>query len=72
MVKIVLMILYLLIGFYLVGKVLGKYKDMIEEDPVKQGVAITALIIVCVLELLLWPIMIVVSVGINSGKNEDD
>lgn len=76
MVKIVLMILYLLIGLFFVGSVIGKSIEKLENenDATQKKIILIASLVVSVLELFAWPAMIAITAGIVaiSGQKKDD
>ncbi len=70
MVKIVLIVIYLLIGLFFMGQTLAIADKAKNEEG--EGPHAIAILIVSILELFAWPAMIALTAGFTIGKKKDD
>ena len=74
--KLILLIVYLLIGLFFVGQVISaatneewKEKHADDEHPWTTPIAV---LVVSILELVAWPAMIALTAGFQIGQKKDD
>ena len=76
MVKIVLIVIYLLIGLFFAGQSIGvvtneewKEKHVDDEHP---WILLVVVLVVSISELVAWPAMIALTAGFSMGRKKDD